>query len=192
MANITIGKPEDKARLIATLVLGFAADPVARWASPGAMDFLDRRDEFFDAFGGAAFDLGTAFVANDGAAVALWLPPGVAPDGERMTAIFAAQTPEARMEEMNALFGQMDDYHPKAPHWYLPLIAADPVFQGQGLGSALMEAALARVDQDRLPAYLESSNPRNIPLYARYGFEPIGEIKTDTSPVITPMLRPAR
>lgn len=192
MANITIGKPEDKARLIATLVLGFAADPVARWASPGAMDFLDRRDEFFDAFGGAAFDHGTAFVADDGAAVALWLPPGVAPDGERMTGIFAAQTPKERMDEMGALFGQMDEYHVKQPHWYLPLIAADPVFQGQGLGSALMEAALARVDQDRLPAYLESSNPRNIPLYERYGFEPIGEIKTDTSPVITPMLRPAR
>ena len=36
MATITIGKPADKARLLHTLVLGFSADPVARWASPDA------------------------------------------------------------------------------------------------------------------------------------------------------------
>src|SRR3990170_7830427 len=96
MAKITIGKPEDKARLLQTLVLGFSADPMARWASPDAALYLDRRVEFFDAFGGAAFDHGTAFVAHDGAAVATWLPPGVAPDGERMSAILAEQTPESR------------------------------------------------------------------------------------------------
>ena len=36
MATISIGTPADKARLLHTLVLGFSADPVARWASPDA------------------------------------------------------------------------------------------------------------------------------------------------------------
>ena len=69
MAKITVGKPEAKARLLHTIVLGFSADPMARWAFPDPAVYLDRRDEFFDAFGGAAFDHGTAFVAEDGAAV---------------------------------------------------------------------------------------------------------------------------
>jgi ribosomal protein S18 acetylase RimI-like enzyme len=192
MASITIGRPEDKARLLQTIVLGFSADPMARWASPDPAVYLDRRDEFFDAMGGAAFDHGTAFVADDGAAVATWLPPGVAADGDRMSAIMAEQTPESRMGEMNALFAKMEEFHLNEPHWYLPLIAADPARQGCGLGTALMEAAIARIDADGSPAYLESSNPRNIPLYERFGFERIGEIKTETSPVLTPMLRPAR
>lgn len=192
MAKITIGKPEDKTRLLQTLVLGFSADPMARWASPDAALYLARRDEFFDAFGGAAFDHGTAFVADDGAALATWLPPGVKPDGERMSAIMAEQTPESRMGEMDELFARMDEFHLSEPHWYLPLIAADPARQGQGLGTALMDAAVARIHADGRPAYLESSSPRNVPFYERFGFESIGEIKTETSPVLTPMVRPGR
>lgn len=192
MAKITTGKPADKARLLHTLVLGFSADPMARWASPDAATYLDRRHEFFDAFGGAAFEHDSAFVADDGAAVATWLPPGVEPDGARMAAIMDEQTPASRKGEMDALFEQMERFHLKEPHWYLPMIAADPAFRGRGLGTALMEAAIARIDADGRPAYLESSNPRNIPLYQRFGFEIIGEIQTGTSPVLTPMFRPGR
>ena len=192
MAKITTGKPSDKARLLHTLVLGFSGDPMARWASPDAATYLDRRHEFFDAFGGAAFEHDSAFVADDGAAVATWLPPGVEPDGARMAAIMDDQTPASRKGEMDALFEQMERFHLKEPHWYLPLIAADPAFRGRGLGTALMEAAIARIDVDGRPAYLESSNPRNIPLYQRFGFEIIGEIQTGTSPALTPMLRPGR
>jgi ribosomal protein S18 acetylase RimI-like enzyme len=192
MARITIGKPADKARLLHTLVLGFSGDPMARWASPDAATYLDRRHEFFDAFGGAAFEHGSAFVADDGAAVATWLPPGVEPDGALMAAIMDEQTPGSRKGEMDALFEQMGQFHLKEPHWYLPLIAADPAYRGRGLGTALMEAAIARIDADGRPAYLESSNPRNIPLYQRFGFEIIGEIQAGTSPVLTPMLRPGR
>lgn len=192
MAQVTIGRPEDKARLLQTIVLGFAADPMARWASPDPAVYLSRRDEFFDAFGGGAFDHGTAFVADDGAAVATWLPPGVDSDGDRLAAIMAEQTPASRKDEMDRLFSRMADAHPKEPLWYLPLIAADPAHQGRGLGSALMEAAMARIDATGQPAYLESSNPRNVPFYERFGFEAQGEIRTETSPVLTPMYRKGR
>ena len=102
------------------------------------------------------------------------------------------QTPAHRKAEMDDLMEQMDRFHPTEPVWYLPLIAADPAHRGRGLGTALMEAAIAVIDADGRPAYLESSNPRNIPLYRRFGFESIGEIRTKTSPVLTPMLRPGR
>ena len=55
-----------------------------------------------------------------------------------------------------------------------------------------MEAAIGVIDADGRAAYLESSNPRNIPLYRRFGFEITGEIRTESSPVLTPMLRPGR
>jgi ribosomal protein S18 acetylase RimI-like enzyme len=61
--------------------------------------------------------------------------------------------------------------------------------QGQGHGEALMTFALERCDRDRVPAYLESSNPRNRSLYRRHGFEPLGEIQVGSSPPIVPMLR---
>ena len=53
-----------------------------------------------------------------------------------------------------------------------------------------MKHALRRCDEEGIPAYLESSNPRNISLYEPLGFNIIGKIQCDSSPVMTPMLRP--
>jgi len=91
-----------------------------------------------------------------------------------------------------AFFELMGTHHPTEPHWYLPLIGVDPSCQGEGHGGALMRHALDRCDRDRLPAYLESSNPRNVSLYLRHGFEIVGKIQVGTSPVLTPMYRKAR
>jgi ribosomal protein S18 acetylase RimI-like enzyme len=62
----------------------------------------------------------------------------------------------------------------------------------RGLGGALMRYAIERCDADKMLAYLESSNPRNIPLYERHGFEVMGEIKVGAGPTVTPMLRRPR
>jgi hypothetical protein len=55
-----------------------------------------------------------------------------------------------------------------------------------------MAYALARCDSDHAPAYLESSNPRNIPFYRRHGFELLGAIQVGSSPALVPMLRRPR
>ena len=47
-------------------------------------------------------------------------------------------------------------------------------------------------DDDGLIAYLESSNPRNLSLYERHGFEIIGKIQAGTSPTLYPMIREAQ
>jgi hypothetical protein len=72
--------------------------------------------------------------------------------------------------DMPKIFEQMEKFHPTEPHWYLPMIGVDPARH----------------------AYLESSNPRNISLYKRHGFEVIGEIQSGSSPTVRPMLRKAR
>jgi ribosomal protein S18 acetylase RimI-like enzyme len=88
-----------------------------------------------------------------------------------------------------AVLDQMGSYHPSEPHWYLPLIGVDPVLHGKGYGSALMEHALIQCDRDKKLAYLESSNPKNMTLYKRHGFELLGTIQVGASPPIFPMLR---
>ena len=55
-----------------------------------------------------------------------------------------------------------------------------------------MRHALARCDEERALAYLESSNPRNISLYERHGFEVMGAIEVGAAPLVTPMLRRPR
>jgi ribosomal protein S18 acetylase RimI-like enzyme len=82
--------------------------------------------------------------------------------------------------------------HPEEPHWFLPAIGVDPRCQGRGYGSALLGRALERCDREHRVAYLEASNPRNVPLYQRFGFEVAGEIQRGTSPRVVPMIRPAR
>jgi hypothetical protein len=56
----------------------------------------------------------------------------------------------------------------------------------------MLQHALRRCDDERLPAYLESTNPRNMPLYKRHGFEVIGAIRIGNYPPIFPMLRAAQ
>lgn len=176
---------------VATVVLAFSSDPAARWAFADPKIYFEIFPRFVRAFGGKAFDHGSAHYI-EGCAAALWLPPGVEPDEETMVALVESAVPEGDREAMFGLFEQMGAFHPKEPHWYLPLIGTDPAKQGSGHGSALLRHALAICDRDKLPAYLEASSPRNVPLYRRHGFEALGTIQAGDSPVITPMLRKPR
>jgi ribosomal protein S18 acetylase RimI-like enzyme len=147
---------------------------------------------FAQALGGNGFAQGGAHCTEGYIGVALWLPPGVRADEEALAEITQSTVSPSRRDEMVAVFEQMAKYHPDEPHWFLPLIGVDPAHQGKGHGDVLMTYALKHCDRDRTPAYLESSNPRNIPFYRRHGFREVGTIQAGSSPVVTPMLRPAR
>jgi GNAT superfamily N-acetyltransferase len=179
----------DEASAIATIVLAFAADPAARWTWPNSHQYLDAMPKLVRAFGGRAFAHGGAIGTDGCVGAALWLPPGIHPDEEQMAEVMRTTVPPARHEEVFAVFEQMAKYHPDEPHWYLPLIGVDPACQGKGHGEALMAYALARCDRDRVPAYLESSNPRNISLYQRHGFAALGTMSAGRSAQIVPMVR---
>lgn len=182
----------DRDSVINTIVLGFSSDPLCRWMWPEAHVYLDAMTRVTGAFGGNALTVGSALVADESKAAALWLPPGVHPDGDAMESIMAETIKEDMADEVGGVFEAMDSYHPDEDIWYLPLIAADPAHIGQGLGGALMKHAVARADADGVTAYLESSNPQNISLYQRHGFEIMGEIQVGSSPLVTPMIRQPR
>jgi ribosomal protein S18 acetylase RimI-like enzyme len=176
---------------INTIVLGFAADPMTRWVWPDSSEYLRIMPQFVMAFGGRAFEHGTAYITDGARAAALWLPPGIEPDDVAMASIMAQTLRPDIADDLGHVLQGMAKHHPHEPHWYLPLIAADPRWIGQGLGALLMKHALRRCDEEGIAAYLESSNPRNISLYERHGFEIIGEIQHGSSPTLTPMLRRA-
>lgn len=182
----------EEAAAIATLTLAFSTDPATRWTWPNAQAYLNAFPRFAKAFGGAGFAKGGSHIVGDHAGTALWLPPGVEPDGAGLGEVMRTTASPQSMSDGMQVMQQMESHHPREPHWYLPLIGIDPKHQGKGLGGALLAHATDICDRDGVPAYLESSNPKNIPLYQRHGFEVTGEIQYGSSPTIVPMLRRPR
>jgi len=183
---------DEMPRALAVIVAAFVSDPVARFAWPSAERYLQSMQSAVKEFAGASFAHGTADVAEDFSGTALWLPPGVEADGEAVEKVFRSTAEPGHLDDALKTFEKMGQSHPPEPHWYLPLIGVDPRAQGNGVGSDLMRHGLARVDERKGLAYLETGNPRNIPLYERFGFEVMGEIQVGAAPVVTPMLRRPR
>ena len=77
-----------------------------------------------------------------------------------------------------------ENYQALYPCWYLNGIRVDPSAQRTGLGSALIDHMLARIDDDGLPAFLDTSAPDNLGYYERFGFRVTAE---STLPNGTPL-----
>jgi GNAT superfamily N-acetyltransferase len=182
----------EREQAVATIVAAFADDPVERWMFPELHEYRRHFPEFVVAFGGVAFDRGTAWQVDDLGAVALWLPPGAEADADAIGRVFTEAVAADKQDELAAVAGQMNALHPTHPHWYLPWLAVDPGRQGEGVGGSLLGECLAQVDADGMPAYLETPNPRTVPFYEHHGFEVTGEAAAGSCPPVTAMLRKTR
>jgi GNAT superfamily N-acetyltransferase len=191
-ASVEAIRPADRRRGVAALTLAFAADPVMRWAWPDPYQYATYWPKIAEAYSGRAFDCGTAYVLEDFAAVALWLPPGAGSDEAALGELVAESCGDQILRDLDVVFEQMVRFHPAGDLWFLPLIGVDPVAQGRGLGSALLRHGLAACDRDGLPAYLEATSPRNRALYERHGFRVIDVIQAGSSPPMWAMLREPR
>jgi len=189
--TITSVDTSEKASVIATLVSAFIADPVERWLFAEPLQYLTHFPTFVAAFGMAGFASETVFKLGDFAAVAVWIPPGVEADGDAIVAALSGSVPSDKHADMFSVLEQMDAAHPQELHWYLPWLGVDAALQGAGLGAALLSHGLARVDADRLPAFLETPNPRTVPFYERHGFVVSSVSKAGACPPVTSMRRPA-
>jgi ribosomal protein S18 acetylase RimI-like enzyme len=188
----TIAGDAEVDHAIATLVLAFATDPVARWMYDDPHQYLRHIPRLFRALGASSFEAGAAERSNDGLGVAIWLPPGVHGDDGPLEAVIAESIVGEKQAEVAAVFERTEHYRPTEPHWYLSLIGVEALHRNNGCGAALLQHRLRQCDQEHLPAYLWSSNPLNTSLYKRYGFEIAGTIRVGSSPSIFPMLREAR
>jgi GNAT superfamily N-acetyltransferase len=181
--------PSEQASVIATLVSAFIADPVERWLFSEPLQYLTHFPAFVAAFGTGGFARDTVVRLGDFAAVAIWIPPGAEPDGDGIVAALVESVPSEKHADTFSVLEQMEAAHPKEPHWYLPWLGVDAARQGAGLGAALLRHGLARADADRVPAFLETPNPRTVPFYERHGFVVSSVSQAGACPPVTSMRR---
>jgi ribosomal protein S18 acetylase RimI-like enzyme len=171
----------DHPTLTLTLVAAFDNDPVTSFIVRN-----DDRHHWGMQIGfRRALDLyqpyGLTFVANEGEGVALWARHdqwkltfwqecSLIPTYMRVCGI-------NRFMRLSRGFDTMKSHHPAEPHYYLYLLGVAPGRQLHGLGGTLLRTMLERCDREQMPAYLEASNPHNIPFYQRQGFRVIKEFE---------------
>ena len=54
-------------------------------------------------------------------------------------------------------------------------LGVDTFLQGQGHGSTILDDLVREVDEEGIGTYLQTHNPRNLPLYERFGFQIIAQ-----------------
>jgi ribosomal protein S18 acetylase RimI-like enzyme len=127
--------------------------------------------------------------AHDGAAGLV-----VAPDDEKRVPELLTTLVGSRVVEVAEVLGRFGEAHPPSePHYYLSLLGTRDEYRGRGLGMALLRENLARIDAERMPAYLESSNPSNNHLYESVGFTAVSSFRAPgRGPAVTGMWRKRR
>jgi GNAT superfamily N-acetyltransferase len=181
-----------------TLGRAFENDPVWGWAFEDP-EIERKRDALATVFGflaEAALDHGWVRATDGVEAVALWIPPGkpeMSPaDEARFPEVVAAACNPTSARRVADLMEAFDRNHPHGPpHFYLSLLATHPDHAGNGLGMALVADNLAEIDAAGSPAFLESTNPANIPRYERAGFRPDREAELLDGFGVTQMWRRA-
>ncbi|GAB7045193.1 GNAT family N-acetyltransferase [Catenuloplanes indicus JCM 9534] len=157
--------PRDRERVVGTFVAAFAADPVLRHLFPG-----ESYAALAPVFAGHLFDRrvasGTVWLADGGAAIAMWDPPGPGAAWPPAASYLPAEA-AARVDAYDAV---IHPHLPAGPHWYLGVLACDPAHAGRRLGRTVMEAGLRRAAADGVPAYLETATAANVAMYRRSGW----------------------
>jgi len=170
-----------------TLALAFYDDPVVSWCVEDGARRRQLNPAVFGAVAKSFLAHDETYTVDQGVSTALWAPPGAADDEELPPVL--GEILEQDAERLFEVFGLMAQTHPVEPHYYLSLLGTRPESQGHGLGSSLMAPVLERCDRDRVPAYLEATSERNVPLYLRHGFEVTAEIQIPGGPKMWPMWR---
>lgn len=126
---------------------------------------------------------GLVTTIGDFEGVALWMPPGQNMDDLwtmlrsgmwRLNYRLSAEGKRRFFNEFlpllhdtkHAALGERDDNS-----WYLVYIGTKPSARGKGYCRKLIEHVTKQADNDGQAVYLESSNPKNPPIYRKFGFE---------------------
>ena len=200
MTTIRPATSSDRAKLADALASAFSQDPLFTWmAGAGPNKPLEPKLRvLFDTF--LKLDLEReqhlVFADESDRGVAIWKAPNKwkMPTGDMLRALpsmlraFGTKAPR-----MIGAISAIEKVHPKEEHYYLEVLGTRQDMQSKGVGSAVIRHMLDRCDAEGMPAYLESSNVRNVPFYARHGFKTTGEIAVGKgAPTVTAMWREPR
>jgi GNAT superfamily N-acetyltransferase len=178
--------------LTETLTLAFREDPVWSWGFSVRERGLEGMRAAWWLFLHSALEHGWVWRTENGAAVALWVPPGepdlVGEDEKRFEPLMR-ETLGGDAARLLGAFERFEVARPSEPHYYLSLLGTHPDHTGQGWGMGLLGDNLARIDAEGAAAYLESSNPANVPRYERLGFAVFDEFAVSEEIAVAQMWR---
>jgi len=187
----------DLPALTRMLVRAYMDDPVAMWACrPGDLRAKMLQGQYSTRLRQMLAHR-EIWTNAERSSASVWMPPGRRQAGVRpnptLIRCFLDPRVLARLPLLAMGLARLQRRHPhEPPHWYLSLLGTDPELQGHGFASAVLQPVLARCDLDGVGAYLESSKPRNLDFYARFGFQVVGELRLPRGPTMWPMWREPR
>jgi ribosomal protein S18 acetylase RimI-like enzyme len=179
--------PADADKAIQVLTRAFETDPFMSWFVRRDARHAEGMRAFFElGLHELTFPFGECFVTDDVEGAALWNPPGTWSlglfDKLRLMPGFARASGLLRLPLVFLRTNPLTAAHPHDPHFYLFILGVDPAAQGRGLGRALVAPVLTRCDRERLPAYLETANEKNLGFYSSLGFATVGEHQIPDGP----------
>jgi GNAT superfamily N-acetyltransferase len=186
----------DLPRVVDLLVGAFHDDPTWSWAFPDPAARPDQQRRLWTLLVEGALRYPWVRLRADGASTSVWIPPGgteLSPDQEAALEPMLTDLLGAGAGRVLHALEMFEDAHPRQEeHFFLTLLGTDPARRGHGHGLGLLAADLREVDAAGMPAYLEASNPANVALYARQGFEVHGSFTLpDGGPEVVTMWRTA-
>lgn len=177
-------RPPDRATVLAAVVSAFAEDPLFQWVWPDRERYAELATDFFGLLLEARIGGGEVWVADGGAASAMWNPPGGLYEQLPEDAWPSLQTrfTPAEQDRWASYDAAVQVPEDAGPHWYLGVLATDPERLRTGLASAVLRPVLAAADRTGTPAYLETAAERNLAFYAHQGFHPVHEANPPGGP----------
>ncbi|MDG4787927.1 GNAT family N-acetyltransferase [Micromonospora sp. WMMD1102] len=186
--EITIATPADRTRVVSSLVAAFSRDSVLRYLFPDEDTYPQSAAAFFGHLFDRRVAKGTIWTIERGASTALWEPPPTGDHDSSDDDLAAALAPDA-LARVRGYARTLHAALPAAPFWYLGVLGTHPDSAGRGWGRAVMAAGLRRAAADGLPAVLETSNPVNVEVYRRAGWEVVRSV---TEPLPTWIMQQQR
>jgi ribosomal protein S18 acetylase RimI-like enzyme len=153
----------------------FAEDPLLNWIAMQDCRRMQRISRLVKTTVELSMPVGESFIEGNGNGCALWVKPSAPAlslwQTLRVVGMLGMVAGWKRLSEMTEFYRQFECLAPPEPAFHLFYLAVLPEARGQGIGSALLQPVLQRCDAEGIPAYLENSNSRNLPLYERNGFK---------------------
>jgi ribosomal protein S18 acetylase RimI-like enzyme len=187
-------KAEDLPQLARSLASAFFEDPLFCWVFPDPSARPAHLERWMRLNLDIGFTRGHLYTVTENRGAAIWSPPNVQlfdpPALTQVVEVLSKLVGDGTQKVLEG-FLRIVAVHPQDnPHFYLLLLGTHADYQNQGLGSRLIRPVLKRCDSQGLPAYLESTNARNIPFYQRQGFVQKGEVQVaPEGPSVYPMWR---
>jgi ribosomal protein S18 acetylase RimI-like enzyme len=166
--------------LIPVVAKAFQPQPLTCWLLGSGSSALERSKRLIALEFEKALPYDLIYTTNCRHGAALWHPPDKKIDLWRelvWSLKSAAAVGISRRTLSHIITGlQLAIHQPKGLLYYLSILGVDPNFQGEGIGSALMEPGLLICDEQRTPAYLVTDTQNAVRFYQRKGFRVIKQI----------------